>query len=116
MDQLTQYVSSINSVLWGVYGLIPLLVGAGIYFTWRFRFVQVRHFMHAIKYVFRGVSFFGKKADKEGMSSFQSLTTAVAAQVGTGNLQVLPPQLHWAVPVPFFGCGLQPSLVWPQSS
>lgn len=111
MDQLTQYVSSINSVLWGVYGLIPLLVGAGIYFTWRFRFVQIRHFMHAVKYVFRGVSFFGNKADKEGMSSFQSLTTAIAAQVGTGNLAGVataialggPGAIFWMWIAAFFG-------------
>ena len=86
MDELTKIVSEINSVLWGIYCLIPLLVGAGIYFTVRLNFVQVRRFGRAIKYTFADLSFTGKKADKDGMSSFQSLATAVAAQVGTGNL------------------------------
>lgn len=86
MEELTQLVSNINGVLWGVYGLIPLLVGAGIYFTFKLKFVQLRRFGRAIKYTFRGVSFSGEKAGKEGMSSFQSLATAIAAQVGTGNL------------------------------
>ncbi|MDD2967361.1 MAG: sodium:alanine symporter family protein [Desulfovibrionaceae bacterium] len=86
MEYLTQLVSSINGVLWGVYCLIPLLVGAGIYFTFKLNFVQLRRFGRAVKYTFRGISFSGEKAGKDGMSSFQSLATAIAAQVGTGNL------------------------------
>ncbi len=86
MDQLTEIVKSINSVLWGPYCLIPLLVGAGIYFTFKLNFIQIRRFKRAIDYTFKGISLKGEKADTEGMSSFQSLTTAVAAQVGTGNL------------------------------
>lgn len=86
MDALTQIVVNINSVLWGVYCLIPLLVGAGIYFTFKLRFVQLRRFGRAVRYTFRDLSLNGEKAGKDGMSSFQSLTTAIAAQVGTGNL------------------------------
>ena len=47
--------------------LIVVLVGAGLWFTFNLGFIQVR-------------------AGKEGMSSFQALATAIAAQVGTGNL------------------------------
>ena len=36
--------------------------------------------------VFGGINLFGKQADKDGMSSFQALATAIAAQVGTGNI------------------------------
>lgn len=86
MDQLTAFVSDINSVLWGPYCLIPILVGAGIFFTVRLKFVQIVRFKRAAKYAFSGVSISGEKADHEGMSSFQSLATAIAAQVGTGNL------------------------------
>ncbi len=86
MDQLNQIVLSINSVLWGTYCLIPILVGAGIYFTFKLKFVQIRRFGRAIKYGFGNVTLKGEKAGKEGMSSFQSLATAIAAQVGTGNL------------------------------
>ena len=40
MDNFTQIIVEINKHLWGIYGLIPLLVGAGIYFTIRLNFVQ----------------------------------------------------------------------------
>lgn len=85
MDELTKIVADINGVLWGVYCLIPLLVGAGIYFTLRLRLVQIRRFGLACKIMFKDFSLTAK-ADNTGMSPFQSLATAVAAQVGTGNL------------------------------
>ncbi len=86
MDALTSLVREINSVLWGIYCLIPLLVGAGIYFTLKLNFVQIRRFGRAMKFTFSNISFSGKDAGKDGVSSYQSLATAIAAQVGTGNL------------------------------
>ncbi len=86
MEQLTALVTKANSFVWGLYCLIPLLCGTGLYFTIRLRFVQVRKFGLAAKNVFGNISFFGKRADEGGMSSFQALATAIAAQVGTGNL------------------------------
>jgi AGCS family alanine or glycine:cation symporter len=86
MDQLTGLVTRANSFLWGLYCLIPLLCGTGLYFTLRLKFVQVRKFGRAFKQVFGNLTLFGERAGKEGMSSFQALATAVAAQVGTGNL------------------------------
>lgn len=85
MDQLLSIVKFLNSCLWD-FGLLFLLRGTGIYFTIRLRFVQVRKFGAACKAVFGNIKFFGNKAGKDGMSSFQSLATAIAAQVGTGNL------------------------------
>ena len=86
MDQLTALITTLNSYLWGNFCLVPLLCGAGLYFTLRLRFVQVRKFGLAVKYTFGQLSFSGAKAGKDGMSSFQALATAVAAQVGTGNV------------------------------
>ena len=86
MDQLTGLVTRANSFLWGLYCLIPLLCGTGLYFTLRLKFVQVRKFGRACKQVFGNLTLFGERAGKEGMSSFQALATAIAAQVGTGNL------------------------------
>ena len=86
MDNLTTIVQSVNSLLWGMYCLIPLLVGTGIYLTIKLRFIQIRRFGDAFRQVFGGFSIFGSKAGKDGMSSFQSLATAISAQVGTGNL------------------------------
>ena len=86
MEELTKLVSNINSFIWGMYCLIPLLCGVGIYFTIRLKFIQVRKFGQAVRMLFGDLSLKGKRADKHGMSSFQSVATAIAAQVGTGNL------------------------------
>ncbi len=84
MDQLLTIVKQLNSILGGPL-LIVTLVGVGIYFTFRLGFVQIALLPAAFKQVFGGLKF-GEKAGKDGMSSFQSLATAIAAQVGTGNL------------------------------
>lgn len=42
MEQLTKIVSEINGFLWGMYCLIPLLCGVGIYFTLKLDFIQIR--------------------------------------------------------------------------
>lgn len=85
MELLNSIVSSVNSFLWD-YALLILLCGTGIFFTFKLKFVQIRKIGQGFKSVFGGFSLKGKAAGKEGMSSFQSLATAVAAQVGTGNL------------------------------
>ena len=111
MDSLTQVVSDINSILWGPWCLIPVLVGAGIFFTFKLRFVQIRQFGRAFKHVFGGLSFNGEKAGNHGMTSFQSLATAIAAQVGTGNLAGVatamamggPGAIFWMWVAAFFG-------------
>ena len=86
MEQLTALVTQANSFIWGLWCLIPLLCCTGLYFTIKLKFVQVRKFPQAFKEVFGGINLFGKRADKDGMSSFQALATAIAGQVGTGNL------------------------------
>lgn len=111
MDQLTILVSDINSILWGPWCLIPILVGTGIFFTIKLRFVQVRQFGRAVKHVFGGFTLRGEKAGKHGMTSFQSLATAISAQVGTGNLAGVatamamggPGAIFWMWLAAFFG-------------
>ena len=85
MDIISSIVGKINSFLWD-FALLFLLCGTGIYFTIRLKFVQIAKFKDGWDRTFGGLSLRGKAAGKEGMSSFQSLATAVAAQVGTGNL------------------------------
>ena len=85
MDAVNNVIVRISDVVWN-YLLLFLLVGTGIFFTIRTRFVQVRRFKTAWMRVFGGFSLKGKKAGKDGMSSFQALATAIAAQVGTGNI------------------------------
>lgn len=85
MDIISNIVAKINGFLWD-YALLFLLCGTGIYFTIRLKFVQIVKFKDGWDKTFGAFSLSGKEAGKEGMSSFQSLATAVAAQVGTGNL------------------------------
>ena len=82
---MVHLIASINSLFWGSL-LILLLVGTGIFFTIRLRFVQVRKFRKGITQLTGDFDLNGKDADHNGMSSFQALATAIAAQVGTGNL------------------------------
>ena len=77
-------VSTINSYL-SNYVLLILLIGTGLFFTIRTRCVQFRCFGEGWKKMFGELSLSG--GDRGGaMSSFQALATAVAAQVGTGNI------------------------------
>ncbi len=82
MEALEKLVGNINTYLSG-YILVFLLVAVGLYYSIKTKFVQVRCLGEGFKRVF------AKKqtADgKKGLSSFQALATAVAAQVGTGNI------------------------------
>ena len=85
MEVLADWVSRVSNVVWNGL-LLYLLVGTGIVFTIRTRFVQVRKFGAGWKHLFGHFSLNGEKAGKDGMSPFQALTTAIAAQVGTGNI------------------------------
>ena len=66
--------------------LILLLCGTGIYYTIRLRFIQLRRFSEGWKLVFGSINLHGTKHEKGEMSPFQAIATAIAAQVGTGNL------------------------------
>ena len=85
MDQAAEVVDKISGFVWNNI-LLFVLLGAGLYFTIRTGFVQIRHFGRAWNRVFGDFSLSGSKAGKDGMSSFQALATAIAAQVGTGNI------------------------------
>jgi amino acid carrier protein len=110
MDELNAIVTNVSDVVWNVL-LLWLLVGTGIFYSFRTHFVQVRHFGRAMKRVFGGFNMSGEKAGKEGMSSFQALATAIAAQVGTGNIAGCatalvaggPGAIFWTWVAAFFG-------------
>lgn len=84
MDFIADVVGTVNKVLWD-YALLFLLLGTGIFYTFQLKFIQVRKFGKGMKLLFGGISRKGDK-EKKGLSSFQALTTAIAAQVGTGNI------------------------------
>lgn len=85
MEELNQVVQNVSGFVWNSL-LIFLLVGTGIFYTIKLKFIQVRKFGEGYTKVVKGVNLNGEAAGADGMSSFQSLATAVAAQVGTGNL------------------------------
>ena len=87
MELFNDILLKTNDFLTG-YVLLIALLGGGIWFSIQTGFVQIREFGHGWKRVFGGLfkKDKSKASDKGGISSFQALTTAIAAQVGTGNL------------------------------
>ena len=85
METILELVTQANNFLWNTI-LIVLLCGTGIYYTIRLKFIQVRKFKEACKVVFGNFSLKGAKGKNGEMTPFQSIATAIAAQVGTGNL------------------------------
>ncbi len=109
MDTLLTIVQTINKYL-SDYILIILLVGTGLFYSIKTRFVQVRCFGEGMRSVFGNFNMHGG-SQKGGMSSFQALATAIAAQVGTGNIvgacgAILiggPGAIFWMWVIAFFG-------------
>ena len=109
MEAVLQVVQRINFYL-SDYILVFLLIGTGLYFSVRTRFVQVRCFGEGMRSVFGEFNMRGGR-QKGGLSSFQALTTAIAAQVGTGNIvgacgAILlggPGAIFWMWIIAFFG-------------
>ena len=84
---LLQIVKGFNEILWNSF-LMYVLLGVGIFYTLYLGFPQIRHFGLAMKYSFGSIFKKPDKgtADSDQVNSFQALATAVAAQVGTGNI------------------------------
>lgn len=104
-DFLLPIVQKVNMYL-SDYILIVLLIGAGLFYTFKTKFVQVRCFNEGMKNLFSK-----QKESQKGMSPFQALATAIAAQVGTGNIvgacgAILvggPGAIFWMWIIAFFG-------------
>ncbi len=106
---LLNIVNTINTYL-SDYILVILLIAVGLWFSVKTRFVQVRCFGEGMRKVFGNLSLRGGRQES-GMSSFQALATAIAAQVGTGNIvgasgAILtggPGAIFWMWIIAFFG-------------
>ena len=102
-------VQTINEYL-SNYVLVFLLLGVGIWYTIKTHCVQVRCFKEGWNRVFGNITLNGKKGGG-GMSSFQALATAIAAQVGTGIIVGVagailtggPGAVFWMWVISFFG-------------
>ena len=103
---LQQWVDLINSYIWST-PLVLLCLGAGIYFSIRSRFLQVRLIKDMVGQLFKG------QASKSGVSSFQGFAMALGGRVGTGNIAGVataigaggPGALFWMWMIAFLGAG-----------
>lgn len=105
MTAFDSVIDWLNNGLWG-WLMTPLLLGAGIYFTFRLKFIQVRHFGHMFSVMKNST-----KAKHGGVSSFGAFATSLAARVGTGNIAGVatalaiggPGAIFWMWVVAFIG-------------
>lgn len=110
-ENLNLIVKEISSFVWGPI-LIAILLGAGIYFTIKLRFVQVREFFHGILIT---LGFYEHPKHKGEIKHFQALTTALSATIGTGNIAGVataialggPGAVFWMWLTGFFGMALK---------
>nr|WP_294930051.1 alanine/glycine:cation symporter family protein [uncultured Flavobacterium sp.] len=101
---MEEVVGFLNNIVWSN-ALIILCLGAGLYFSLRTRFLQVRHFKEMFRLLFDGES------SESGVSSFQALSMSLAGRVGTGNIAGVataiafggPGALFWMWMVAFLG-------------
>ena len=109
MTMFERIVAILNSIVWSP-ALVVLLVGAGLYFTLRTRFVQVRRFGLMIRSLFAG-SEKAPDGSKHGISSFEAFCVALSGRVGTGNIVGVataialggPGAVFWMWVIAFFG-------------
>ena len=102
-------VSFLNDIVWSPV-LVVLLVGAGLYFSFRTRFVQVRRFGLMIRSLF-APSEKSEDGQKHGISSFEAFCVALSGRVGTGNIVGVataialggPGAIFWMWVIAFFG-------------
>src|SRR5699024_7700730 len=76
---MQEVINFINSIIWSN-ALIGLCLLAGLYFSIRTRFLQVRLLKTMVKQIFKG------KASDQGVSSFQAFVIAISGRSGTGNI------------------------------
>lgn len=102
-------VSVLNGIVWSP-ALVVLLVGAGLYFSVRTRFVQVRRFGLMIRSLFAKAET-KQDGSKRGISSFEAFCGALSGRVGTGNIVGVataialggPGAIFWMWVIAFFG-------------
>ncbi|MCR5017543.1 MAG: alanine:cation symporter family protein [Bacteroidales bacterium] len=102
-------VSVVNDIIWSP-ALVVLLVGAGIYFSIRTRFVQVRRIGLMVRSLFAPAET-GEDGKKKGISSFEAFCVALSGRVGTGNIVGVataiamggPGAVFWMWLIAFFG-------------
>lgn len=99
-------VDAVNAAVWSP-ALVYLCLGAGLYFSVRTRFLQVRHLADMVRLTFSG------RRSAAGVSSFQALSMSLSGRIGTGNIAGVataitfggPGAVFWMWAVAFLGAG-----------
>lgn len=81
MENLKNIVNFFNNILWNKNLLVVILIGAGIFFSWKTKFVQIRLLKHMMKLLMEK-----SQGDDQNISSFQAFCISTATRVGVGNL------------------------------
>ncbi|MEG0296682.1 MAG: sodium:alanine symporter family protein [Clostridium sp.] len=110
IKSLEDILTSINDIIWGP-PLLMLLVGTGIYLTWKLKLLQILKLPKAFKYVFGKDEEATDENAKGDVSSFAALCTALSATIGTGNIVGVatavaaggPGAIFWMWIAAFFG-------------
>ena len=82
MEAFMAWLKSVNDVVWGP-GMLVLLVGTGLYLTVGLKFFTFRNFFRGLKNLWAGRS---NQSEQGEISPFNALMTALAADIGTGNI------------------------------
>lgn len=85
LSSFESFVAFGNNILWS-YLLIYLLLGLGLYFSIKTKFVQFRYLKEMVVLLTEKAVGSLKKDDSEHISSFQAFCVSIASRVGTGNL------------------------------
>lgn len=101
---MTEFANQVYEIVWSPF-LVYILLGTGLYFSLRSRFVQLRMVGEMLRLMFQ------RKNDNSGVSSFQALSMTLAGRVGTGNIAGVataicfggPGALFWMWVVAFLG-------------
>lgn len=88
-------VNTVNGIVWSNW-LVYLCLGAGIYFSLRTKFSQIRNLKEMVHLLFAG------EKSEEGISSFQGFCTALAGRIGTGNIAGVATAIAWGGPGALF--------------
>ncbi|MEN8434846.1 sodium:alanine symporter family protein [Clostridium septicum] len=107
---MQSFLQSIDNIVWGP-PLLILLVGTGIYLTYKLKLLQILKLPLALKYVFSKDEEVNDENAKGDVSSFGALCTALSATIGTGNIVGVataikaggPGALFWMWIAAFFG-------------
>lgn len=102
MDWFGNILGEVNTLLYS-YVLIVLLVGTGIFLTFKTKFIQFRLIKEMFKLITEAAP--TDKSGKKGISSFQAFTISAASRIGTGNIAGVATAIALGGPGAIFGCG-----------